>query len=440
MCAGPDVVNIGGMHITRQYPRFGRLLAALATSQLGDWLYNLALLAYVQQRTHSTAWLGITTAARIAPLVLGGPVGGLIADRVDRRRLMFASDVIRAGIMGTLVFVALAGMPVALVPILAAVATLAGVVYPPSVAAVTPRLVDGDQLGAANAARGAIAPACVAAGPALGAVLLLIGPPAVAFAINAGTFVISGLLIASIPAGPEFARAPRPDGGEAAADSAVNSVRGLLRELRHGARALRAAPEAGWMVSADTAASLVYGAQTVLLLLVAARLGLGAGGYGYLLAAQGAGGIVGATLAGRLGRAADGRSTLAVALAMVALPLPVLAITTSIGVALAAGVLGGAGALIVEVVADTRLQRTLDESRLGCAYGFAFAASLGGIAVGGLIAPLLVALAGLGGALCVIAATVLALASVIALRGVRRRIPVDGPASAAGPGAAVAKA
>jgi hypothetical protein len=38
------------MLIARRYPRFGRLLAALAASQLGDWLYNLALLAYVQQR------------------------------------------------------------------------------------------------------------------------------------------------------------------------------------------------------------------------------------------------------------------------------------------------------------------------------------------------------------------------------------------------------
>jgi MFS family permease len=438
MCAARHRMKIGVMHITRQYPRFGRLLAALATSQLGDWLYNLALLAYVQQRTHSAAWLGITTGARIAPLVLGGPVGGLIADRFDRRRLMFASDLLRAGIMGVLGLVALAGLPVALVPVLAAAATLAGVVYPPSVAAVTPRLVDGDHLAAANAVRGMITPACVTAGPALGAVLLLIGPPAVAFAVNAGTFFVSGLLIASIPAGPEFARAPKPDGAAAATDSAIDGIRTLLRELRQGAQALRAAPEAGWMVSADTAASLVYGAQTVLLLLVAGRLGLGADGYGYLLAAQGAGGIAGATLAGRLGRAAGARATLAAALAMVALPLPILAVTTSVGVALAVGVVGGAGALIVEVVADTRLQQTLDEARLGCAYGFAFAASVGGIAVGGAIAPVLVALAGLDGALCLIAAAVLALALLIALRGARRHVPADDRTSV--PGAAVAKA
>ncbi len=320
------------MHIARSYPRFGRLLAALATSQLGDWLYNLSLLAYVQQRTHSTVWLGVTTAARIAPLVLGAPIGGLIADRLDRRRLMFAADALRAGIMGALVVVAVAGLPVVLVPLLAATATLAGVAYPPSVAAVTPRLVDADQLTAANAARAAIGPVCIAAGPVLGAVLLLIGPPPVAFAINAATFVISGLLVASIPAGAEFARAPRPDHEDA---TTADGVRALLHDLRQGARALRAAPEAGWMVSADVAGSLVYGSQTVLLLLVASRLHLGAGGYGYLLAAQGVGGIAGATLAGRLGRTAGRRPTLAAALVMVALPLPVLAFTTSAVVAIA---------------------------------------------------------------------------------------------------------
>src|ERR1700759_1086724 len=207
MYAGRPRANLIVMHIARTYPRFGRLLAALATSQLGDWLYNLSLLAYVQQRPHSTVWLGVTTAARIAPLVLGAPIGGLIADRLARRRLMFPADGVRAGIMVALVLVAVAGLPVVLVPLLAATATLAGVAYPPSVAAVTPRLVDAQHLGAANAARGTIGPACIAAGPVLGAVLLLIGPPPVAFAINASTFLISGLLVASIPAGPAFSHA-----------------------------------------------------------------------------------------------------------------------------------------------------------------------------------------------------------------------------------------
>src|SRR5690348_12121521 len=196
MCVRRSAVKLGAMQIARQYPRFGRLLAALATSQLGDWLYSLSLPAYIHQRAHSRMWLVITTAARIAPLVLGGPIGGMIADRFDRRRLMVASDALRAAIMAGLVLVALLSLSVVLIPLLVAAATLAGIVYPSSVAATTPRLVDSDRLAAANAARGAIAPACVALGPALGALLLLIGPPEIAFAVNAGTFVISGLLVA----------------------------------------------------------------------------------------------------------------------------------------------------------------------------------------------------------------------------------------------------
>jgi MFS family permease len=407
------------MHIALTHRRFGRLLAALGASQLGDWLYNLALLACVQERTHSTAWLGMTTAARIGPMVLGGPLGGLLADRVDRRRLMIAADAVRAGLMGLLLVVAATGMPVILVPLVAAAVTLAGTPYPSCVAALTPRLVPERELVAANAARGTITPLCVAAGPVIGALLLALGPPVVAFAIDALTFVVSGALVASIPHSVELA-GPR-------AARAATGPRAALSELRAGARALLAAPEVGRMVSADVAGSFVYGAQTVLLLLVAKRLGLHADGYGYLLAAQGLGGILGATAAGRLGRAAARRSTLAGGLVMVALPLPLLALTGSIAVAVILGVVAGAGALLVEVVVDARLQQTLDDGRLGCAYGFAFAASVGGIAAGALIAPVLVALLGVGAALAVIGGAVLVLAAVTAGPRLRRGVGIEQP-------------
>src|ERR1700704_4637461 len=86
-----------------------RLLAALAVSQMGDWLYNLALLAFVYDRTQSVTWTAVTTAARVLPMVLLGPLGGVLADRYDRRRLMIASDVVRIGAMVLLAVVALAG-------------------------------------------------------------------------------------------------------------------------------------------------------------------------------------------------------------------------------------------------------------------------------------------------------------------------------------------
>ena len=405
MCARPGSRMLLGMRTALHHPRFGRLLAALAASQLGDWLYNIALLVYVQERTHSAVWLGLTTAARIAPMVIGGPFGGVLADRANRRTLMIAADVVRAALMGLLTIAAIASAPVVVIPLLAAAATMASVVYPPCVAAVTPRLVPEDVLGQANAARAAIVPAAVFIGPALGGLLMLLGPPSLAFAVNALTFVASAMLVLSIRGAAEFER-PRRD---------AQSAAGILADLRTGLLALRDAPAAGRLVSADIAASFVYGSQTVLLVLVAHRLGLGTDGYGYLLAAQGAGGIVGAAIAGRIASRAPRPAVQVIALVMVAAPLPLLAITGSLAVALILGVIAGAGALIAEVVADTGLQLTIDDERLGSAYGFVFAASVGGIAAGALIAPLLVSIGGLAGALTMIAAAVAVLAARIGL-------------------------
>ena len=54
----PSGADSAAMNVARRYPRFRRLLASLAVSQAGDWLYNLALLAFVYERTHSSTWLG----------------------------------------------------------------------------------------------------------------------------------------------------------------------------------------------------------------------------------------------------------------------------------------------------------------------------------------------------------------------------------------------
>ena len=84
---------------TLEYPRLRRLLTALAFSQEGDWLYNLALLALVLDRTHSSTGVAVTTAARVIPMIVGGPFGGVVADRFDRRMLRVLADLVRAGCM-----------------------------------------------------------------------------------------------------------------------------------------------------------------------------------------------------------------------------------------------------------------------------------------------------------------------------------------------------
>jgi MFS family permease len=403
------------MNVARRYPRFRRLLASLAVSQAGDWLYNLALLAFVYERTHSSAWLAITTAARVLPVVVFGPLGGVVADRYDRRRLMLASDGIRLVLMLALAGVAAAGLPVALAPLIAALSTAAASVYIPSVAATTPRLVDDADLPAANAARSAIQQICIVAGPGLGAVLLLLGPPSLAFAVNGATFALSALAVASLPAGAIFA-----PGGQT--EEAPN----VLRELREGARALLEQPLTMRLVGADIVCSAIYGAETVLLLLLSRDLGLGDHGYGYLLASFGLGGILGAAVAGRLAGHERTRVVLVGAMAVLAACTALLADPFGVGGAVALGVISGAGFIVVEVLVETSLQRTLAPDVFARAYGFAFPAAIAGIVAGSLIAAPLVALFGVRGAFVALGA----LTAVYTLTLLRRPEPSVAPAPA----------
>ncbi len=392
----------GTIRAALRYPAFRRLLTGLAISQIGDWLYNLALVALVYQRTHSALWAGVTTAARVVPVIVLGPLGGVLADRCDRRLVMITSDLIRVALMLVLALVAAAHLPILLAPVIAAVATAAGTPYMACTSATTPRLIPDADLPGANAARSAITGLGIILGPALGGVLLLLGSPGLAFLINGLTFGLAAVTVLTIPAGACFApsagsRAPRPAG--------------LLSDIAAGAAALRRSPGAMRLVGADVMCSVVYGMQTVLLLLVARRSGLGLHGYGYLFAAIGVGALAGTALASRALRHSSQRAVLANALTAVGLPMVLLAVASGPVLALILVAVTGAGAILVEILTETGLQRMLPAELFGRAYGLALPAAIAGIAVGSLIAPLLVSALGITGALfaCGAAAPVFAL-------------------------------
>jgi MFS family permease len=400
---------------------FHLLLASLAVSSCGDWLYNVALLAFVYMRTGSAGWVAATTAARVAPVVVLGPLAGVLADRVDRRRLIVASDLIRAGLMVALAVVAATSMTVLLAPLLAAAATAVGIVQPPCVAACTPRLVADSELQRANALRSGIGQASIVAGPALGALLLAISSPALVIALNAVSFIASAVAVTAIGSSPAFAPARH--------DEAEGS--GLLAELRGGVDALRGAPAALRLVAADVLCSGVYGILTVTLVLVGRRVGAGAGGYGLLLGGFGVGGVVGAVVAGKLDAPSRWRELLIVALGLVAVAVAGLGAVHSLAAAVVLAVIGGLGSVVGEVLSDTALGRMLDDSVLARAYGFVLPASIGGIVVGSLVAGPLVAAVGVSATLAI------AGAFVAIVGGLLLRRPLTGvvapPAIAAAP-------
>jgi MFS family permease len=405
----------GSIRSALRYPAFRSLLTGLAVSQTGDWLYNLALVTLVYQRTGSALWAGVATAARVIPMVVFGPVGGAIADRFDRRRVMVACDLIRLVLMLALALAAAARVPVVIVPVLAALATAAGAPYLPATSATTPRLVRDADLPGANAARSAVTALGIIAGPALGGVLLLLGSPALAFAVNALTFGVAAACVLTIRTSGAFATAP------AAGPVRGRLLGGLWGGIADGAAALRAHPAAVRLVGADIMCSLIYGAQTVLLVLVARSAGLGLHGYGYLFAGIGAGGVLGTALAGRAARLPH-RTALVAALALVGLPTLALPAAHWGPAAILLVGLTGTGAIGVEIMTETALQRMLPEEVFGRAYGLALPASIAGIAAGSLLAPVLVSWLGATGALLACGAAVVGYAALL-LRGTASPAP-----------------
>lgn len=397
-------------HVTcRLRPTGGRpfhlLLVALAASSCGDWLYNVALLALVYGRTHSPTLTAVTTAARVAPMLVLGPFSGSLVNRVDRRVLMIGSDLVRAGLMIVLAVVAVAGLPIVIAPVLAALATAAGVATPAAVAATAARLVaDADRQRAA-ALRSGIGQAAVVVGPAAGALVLLAAGPALAIALNAATFLVSAAAIAAIPAGPVFA--------PAAEDAGPSS---LIGDVMDGARALRSSPAAARFVAADVLCSVVYGILTVALALLGRRLGGGSGAYGLLLAGFGAGGLLGAALAAHVDAPGRWRTLLTGGLVLVSIALFGFGAIPALPAALALAVLGGGGMIVGEVLSETALPRLLDDAALARTYGLVFPAAVAGIIAGSLVAGPLISLAGLQGAFTLVGLLVLAAGALLVRR------------------------
>lgn len=382
------------------------LIGASAASQLGDWLYNAVLLGYVYEATGSAAWVGAATICRLLPFVLLGPVGGVIADRYDRRSVLLAGDLLRCLLMLGLAAVVAGDGPVLLVIGLTALASAAGSAERPAALALLPRLVGESRFGPANALLHTVQDLGVVFGPAIGAVLLVVAPDYVAFIVNAGTFAVSAALISTLRRRPHAV--PAQAGERAGA------------QFRHGLRTARRTPFVLPLLLVVGMVEFTYGAQTVQLVLYAGReLGFGAEGYGYLLAAAGVGGLASALINGRLAASTRVSSIVILTGALFCATQLVYAASGSLAVALVATLLGGVGFVACEVVAETALARVVPGDVLGRVMGVVDAVAVGTMVCGAALAPVVIAWTSLTTSLVVlgVAAILVILLCLPALRG-----------------------
>jgi MFS family permease len=385
-------------------PAARALIGASAASQIGNWLYNAALLGYVYSATHSAVWVGAATICKGLPYVLLGPFGGAIADRYRRRTVLLAGDALRMLLMAAIAATVGSAGPVALVIAFTALASAAGSAEKAAAMALLPRLVGEVRLGPANAVLHTVQALGVVIGPAIGAVLLAVAPAWVAFAANGATFAVSALLISAI-------RADRaPAGGRTS---------GVAR-LAEGLRTVRTTAFALWLIVVVAMVEFIYGAQTAQLVVYARQsLGLGSGGYGVLLTAAGAGGLVSALVNGRLATGRRVSPIVIVAGSLACASELAYAGVQALTIALAVAVIGNAGLLSCQVVGETALARIVPREALGRVIGTFFAVSRAAIIAGAVLAAFLVASTSLRASLLILGAVALAITLLcpLGLRG-----------------------
>jgi MFS family permease len=367
-------------------PGLRRLQLAFAGSEIGGWGYSIALwvLAYESGGAGALGVLALVT--MLAPGI-AAPFVSILGDRHDRVKVMVGADLVRVALMAAAAVVAFAEAPLGILYALAALASVAGTAFRPTQAALLPSLArTPDELTAANVASSTIESAGAFVGPALGGIILAVTEPGTSFAIAAATFLGSALLLAGI----------RPPAAAGEPEDTPAEDEGVLRVVTAGARAVATEANARLIVSLVSAQTFVAGALLVFVPLLALDLlDWGEEGVGALNAASGIGGLIGAAAAVALVGSRTLSRPLALGTVFWGVPIALAAVwDTRAGALVLLGVLGLANT-IVDVAAYTLLQRAVPDAVLARVFGIFESLIYLTVALGGVVAAVLVEAFGL---------------------------------------------
>ncbi|WDZ83101.1 MFS transporter [Micromonospora cathayae] len=364
--------------------RFGRLWAATTTSALGSGLSTVAAPLLVSTRTDDPLLVSGAFATAWLPWLLFALPGGILVDRVDRRRLMIVVDWLRVGALA-LLGAAIAGGFMT-IPLLYAVLfglNTGEIVFRTASQALVPAVVPPARLERANGwlVGGSTVAQGMLAGP-LGGFLFVLAASAPFFA-NAVTYAVGAVLVAGI------AGSYRPD-------PVAPGTRSVRAELLEGVRWLAGQRLLRTMAVLIGLLNVTLTAAFALLVLLAEeRLGLGEVGYGVLLACMAVGSLVGSLIGDRLIGWVTATWTIRVGLLTEVLMHLLLAVSTDAWLVGAGLVLFGVHGALWGIVAVSLRQRLTPPRLLGRVGSVNLFVVAGGNCVGALLGGVLAARFGL---------------------------------------------
>ncbi|HEY8544481.1 MAG TPA: MFS transporter [Acidimicrobiales bacterium] len=328
--ATPDAAGSGAARRALRSPTFRRVLLGAFASNVGTWMHNVVLGAIAYDLTESSSFVGLMVFAQLGPMLLLSTVGGVLADRFDRTRLLVTIVLSQLLLSLVLAVVTAADRPdrLALLGVTFAIG-IGQALYAPAFTALLPELVAKEDIAGAVSLNSAQMNTARVVGPVIGAFLYSAVGASTVFVANASSYLFVVLAVGRV-------RLPR-------AHRDGTASRGL-RALGDGLRAARSIPVVARCLVVITLYSLIslpFVGQFPVLAERNLDIGTKSTAYGVLYACFGVGAVLGAlsigTVLSRQPKSAIVRWALvgfAVTLAVLALlrsPAPAYPVVTVVG-------------------------------------------------------------------------------------------------------------
>jgi MFS family permease len=394
-------------------PNYRRYISGQAISLTGTWMQMAAQSWLVLTITHSATALGIVVALQTLPVLLLGPYGGVVADRVDKRRLMVCLQTlmgVQALVLGLLTVTG--AVRLWQIGALAVLLGLNNAFENPARQSFMLEMVGAAHLRNAVSLNSVLVNVARTVGPAVGGVLIATVGTGVCFLFNAASFVA---VVTSLLTLDRTALQPSPPAGRAPG------------QLREGLRYIARNPDlSAPLLMMAAVGCLAYEFQVSLPVMAREGLHVGAAGYGFMTAAMGVGAIAGGLLVAARGR--TGLPTLVAAAAGFGVVLTAAALAPSLPLELLALALVGWASISFMATGNSTLQLAAEPTMRGRVMSLWFVAFQGSTPIGGPIVGWVIAQAGARAGLGLGALTCLlvALAGLLTLSRLTPGSPLHG--------------
>ncbi len=230
--------------ILRQNRNFRLLFLGQAVSQLGDWFNSVAVFALLLDLTGSATAVAWMMIVQFLPMAIVGPIAGVVVDRVDRRRLMITTDLLRGVLVLGLLLVRTQER-VWLAYVVMALTVTGSAFFEPARTATIPNVTSKEELIPANALSSATWAAMLAVGASIGGLVTALAGRDFAFVINSVSFFVSAWFISRTTYDSAPANKPSVKGW-AAMSGVSDLIEGLAYVRKHAHVSALMFVKAGW--------------------------------------------------------------------------------------------------------------------------------------------------------------------------------------------------